>query len=352
MRFFLLVALLGTVSYGYAASPFLAKRVMQDGVEVAVLSDDKAQTEVRVVPSLGNRAISFTIHGQNILYVPFTSLTDKGAQHGLSGVPFLAPWANRLDEAGYWFGPTHYALDATTGNFGKDGNGLPIHGLLANSTLWKISDLASNGTAARVTSRLEFWKSPELLHQWPWVQEYEMTYTLSKDGLQVETRITNRSAESMPVAIGFHPYYRIPGQPRDNWTLQIPAHKAVVANAQLIPTGEYRDVQFPGPVSLKDRHLDDGFTDLQRGPDGRAHFVIASGSRSIHIAFGPKYPVAILWNPPIKGGPDHEFVCVEPMTGVTDAINLNHAGKYPDLQVVKSGQSWTESFFVEPQGFE
>jgi aldose 1-epimerase len=224
--------------------------------------------------------------------------------------------------------------------------------LLSSSKLWQISTLTSDGTSARVTSRLEFWRHPELMAQWPFAEEYEMSYILSKDGLQVETKVTNRSAEPMPVTIGFHPYYRIPGERRDNWSIRIPARKAVVANKQLIPTGEYKPVDFADPLSLKGRILDDGFTDLQRDAHGRANFTIAAGSRSIHISFGPNYPVAILWNPPVRGGPENEFMCVEPMTGVTDAINLHHAGKYPDLQMLAPGKTWVESFWVQPQGFE
>ncbi len=38
------------------------------------------------------------------------------------------------------------------------------------------------------------------------------------------------------------------------------------------------------------------------------------------------------------------------MTGITDAINLHHAGKYPELQTVAPGAKWTESFWVRASG--
>ncbi len=38
------------------------------------------------------------------------------------------------------------------------------------------------------------------------------------------------------------------------------------------------------------------------------------------------------------------------MAGITDAVNLNHEGKYPELQSVPPGGTWTESFWVRTTG--
>jgi aldose 1-epimerase len=110
-------------------------------------------------------------------------------------------------------------------------------------------------------------------------------------------------------------------------------------------------LKLPNPLPLKGRNLDDGLADLERDADGRAHFLIESGPERIELLFGPKYPVAVVWEPPARRGPQSEFVCVEPMTGPTDAINLAHDGKYPELQSVPAGGSWTESFWIRPDGF-
>jgi aldose 1-epimerase len=155
----------------------------------------------------------------------------------------------------------------------------------------------------------------------------------------------------MPLAIGFHPYYRIPDAPRDRWILRIPARTAVVADARRVPTGEFKPVDLPSPLPLKDRTLDDGFTDLERDAKGRAVFSIQSGEKQIEPLFGPKFPVAVVWEPAFPPGQTMGFVCIEPMAGVTNAINLNHAGKYPGLQVIEPGSKWTESFWVRPKGF-
>jgi aldose 1-epimerase len=182
--------------------------------------------------------------------------------------------------------------------------------------------------------------------QWPFAHEYEMTYRLADGALEVRTTVTNLSAESMPLGIGFHPYYRIPDVPRDEWILRMPARSAVIADARRVPSGDFKPVDLPNPLPLKDRTLDDGFTDLERDAKGLATFSIESGEKKIDLLFGPNYPVAVVWEPAKM-----EFICVEPMTGITNAINLNHSGKYPGLQTVPAGGKWSESFWVRPKGF-
>src|SRR5947209_7636346 len=167
-----------------------------------------------------------------------------------------------------------------------------------------------------------------MMEQWPFAEQYEMTYRLSGGTLEVRTSILNRSTEAVPVVIGFHPYYRIPGTPRDQWTLHLPARKSVVADSRLIPTGDIIPLRFPNPLPLQGRTLDDGVTDFERDKDGRAHFLLAANDRRIEILFGPNYRVATLWEPVARNGPASEFVCIEPMTAPTDAINLAHQGKY------------------------
>ena len=50
--------------------------------------------------------------------------------------------------------------------------------------------------------------------------------------------------------------------------------------------------------------------------------------------------------------PGREFICFEPMTGVTNQFNLAHDGKFANLlQTVEPGKKWVESFRVKASGF-
>ena len=54
----------------------------------------------------------------------------------------------------------------------------PIHGLLSSSPDWRVTEVKADAHGAHVTSKLEFWKHPDLMRQWPFAHEYEMTYSL------------------------------------------------------------------------------------------------------------------------------------------------------------------------------
>jgi aldose 1-epimerase len=64
------------------------------------------------------------------------------------------------------------------------------------------------------------------------------------------------------------------------------------------------------------------------------------------VEFGPNYRAAVIWAPP-RG----EFICFEPMAGITDALNLAQKNLYRELQSIAPGSTWTESFWVRPSGF-
>jgi aldose 1-epimerase len=304
-----------------------------------------------VLPSLGNIVYELKVHQKNIIFFPAMKLSEFQRKPMQTGIPFLAPWANRLDSDGFWANGKRYNFNAALGNYRKDGRGLPIHGLLGASMPWRVTGMGADKVSAYVTSRLEYWRQPDLMAQWPFAHEYEMTYRLSEGALEVKTAVANLSSEAMPLGIGFHPYYRIPDVARDQWVLRNPARKAIVTDDRLIPTGEFKAVELPNPIPLKGRTLDDGFTDLERDARGMARFSIEAEDKKIEILFGPKFPVAVIWQPALPPGQASGFICVEPMTGPTNAINLNHAGKYGELQTIPAGGKWIESFWIRATGF-
>jgi len=328
------------------AQPYAARQTEDHGIAVVRLSDAAQGVEVSVVPSIGNLAYEMKVHGHNILHFPYANLGEFAQRPGQCAIPLLAPWANRMTGQGFWANGKKNTFNPGLGNVR---GALPIHGLLSNSPLWHVTEVAADADSAHVTSRLEFWKEPDLMAQWPFAHEYEMAYSLAKGVLEVRLTVINLSSQPMPLMVGFHPYYRIPDIPRDEWVAHIPARQRVVADERLIPTGEYKPMDLPSPLALKGRTLDDGFIDLERDSAGRAHFSIEASGRTVEAMFGPKYPVAVVWEPTWPGQ-SHDFICFEPMTAITSGVNLAHEGKYPALQSVPAGARWTESFWVRSSG--
>jgi aldose 1-epimerase len=281
----------------------------------------------QIDPSYGNRVRSLRLGNEEFLWT--------GEPGHLDGVPLLAPWANRIDGLEYFANGKKYLLNPSLDNLRFDGNHLPIHGLLLFTDAWKT--VAQD--ASSVTSRLEFWKRPDWMAQFPFAHTIEMTHRLRNGSLEVETKIENLSEQPMPVAIGFHPYFQLTDSPRDEWHVHIAVRRQVVLSDQLIPTGQTRALDFANPLLLKGQALDTVFDDLT----GDA-FLIEGRRQRIEVRFGPKFPVAIVYAPPAGS-----FVCIEPMSALTNAFNLDHAGIASYLQHVEPGADWKESFRVTPK---
>lgn len=324
----------------FAADKYSAVRVVTDGIEEIVLKDEVRHQEVRVVPSLGNNSHSYKVNGQEVFWSPYKTLAEFKAKPANLGNPFLAPWANRIDGLSYYANGKKYQLNPDLGTFRSDGFKQPIHGLVMYAP-WKVVTVESNGEAAWVTSKLEFWREPGWMAQFPFAHTLEMTYRLSNGELEVRTTVENLSSQPMPLSLGYHPYFQVNDAPRDQWQVNLPVKSKVMLSPSLTPTGEKQAASYDKPIGLSGVALDDVFTDLAPKPE----FSVQGKQQKVSVIYGPKYPVAVVYAPPGRN-----FICFEPMTGVTNAFNLAQQGKFP-LQSVPAGGSWRESFWIRPSGF-
>jgi len=325
---------------------YTARQLAVDGIDTVQLADAVSQMELGIVPGVGNMAYQWNVGGRNYLHFPYKGLAEFARAPRLCGVPFLGPWANRLDGDAYWANGKRYLLNPELGGLRRDANGKPIHGLIAFSPAWTLEAAGSDERFAYATSRLDFWKHPEMMAQFPFAHTIAMTCRLAAGALEVETTLENLSADPMPVAIGYHPYFRLHDAPRARWKVHLAARSRAVLDDLVIPTGELRPVAFADPHSLAAGPLDDVFTDLVRGPDGQAVFWVQGERERIEVAYGPKYSVAVVYAPEGR-----DFICFEPMAALTNAFNLAHAGLYRELQSIPPGARWQESFRISASGF-
>ena len=219
--------------------------------------------------------------------------------------------------------------------------GLPIHGLLLFASAWQVTRLQADAAAAEVTSRLEFWKHPEWMAQFPFAHSIKMTHRLSGGIVEVRTTIENHSTDPMPLVIGFHPWYQMPDAPRDQWKVRLPVREHYVLSRKLIPTGK------PSPWICQTRW---------RWREGNWMMCSAAWTPTANFGWKPTAEsVRTVW-PEIPHrdclrAETREVVCFEPMTGLTNGFNLAHDGLFKNLQSIPPGATWTESFWIRPSGF-
>jgi aldose 1-epimerase len=335
-----------------SALPICGQYSARRDAGVVRLEDVKRQTVVSIVPSNGNAAFEMKVKGKDVLRCPYASAAEYPKARDVIGIPFLAPWANRLDEPAFYANGKKYVLNLELGNVRPGSDNHPNHGFLMNASQWEVTDLRADANAAWVTSLLEFYRQPDWMAQFPFAHTIEMTYRLKDGTLEVSTVLHNLSAEPMPVSIGFHPVLQVNDAPRDEWTFAVGARTQWILTGQNIPTGETRPIErlLPNPrsVPLKGQSLDDVFGDLIRDASGIAAMWVQGKSEKVEVLIGPNYKAVVVYTPP---GPGRDSICFEPMAGITDALNLAQKGVYKELQYIQPSQKWQESFWIKPSGF-
>lgn len=312
----------------------------RDGLRTIKLTDSQTGLAAEIAPDAGNNAFSLNLAGNEFLWRPDRPLDDLVQHRFLFGTPFLAPWANRLEENWYWVDGSQYHLNPGLGNLRFDHSHQPIHGLLLFER-WCVERMQASDSAAEVVATLNFAEYPKLMAQFPFAHRIEMRHTLQNGRLHITTSLINTCSESFPLSLGFHPYFRLPGGNRNDWNLQMCARRHYALNDKHLPTGE-ASVTTPASLRVEDVELDDVYSDLALDSEGYARFCLSSDTATLHVGFGARYPVAVVFAPPTGN-----FVCIEPMCAITNAMNLNHRGVY-ECPHVPSGTAWQEEFWMEP----
>jgi len=146
--------------------------------DIVRLEDSASQTVVSLIPSVGNVAFEMLVKGQNVLRWPYASVEAFRTKPGLSGIPFLGPWANRLDEQAFYANGTRYPFDMELGNVR---GAIPIHGFLSTTDQWRVVEARADRQAAWVTSQLDFYRHPAWMKQFPFAHSIQITHRLEVD---------------------------------------------------------------------------------------------------------------------------------------------------------------------------
>jgi galactose mutarotase-like enzyme len=222
-------------------------------------------------------------------------------------------------------------LDTHSPLIRTDPNGLPIHGLLAASRHWTVTDEIAADDRAQLSATLDFAAHPDLLAAFPFPHELRIDVALAGRALTVTTTVTATGDSPVPVSFGYHPYLTLPGAPRDEWELEIPVRRHLVLDDVMIPTGATEPAgDLNGP--LNGRAFDDGYAELMSPPV----FALSGGGRRIEVEFGTGYPYAQVYSPA-----DQALLCFEPMTAPTNA--LEHGTGLP---MAEPGGSYSATFEI------
>lgn len=274
----------------------------QDGEAAVTLA--AGRISATFLPSLGMLGTSLCRDGEEFLSLPEGSAAF--AQGHTTGLPLLAPWANRL--AGRHYRAGRVAVDLEGMELHTDERGRPIHGTMLGRHRWAVARVATSATTAGLRAGFDY-DDEALLAAFPFPHRITLEAALDAESLTITTTIEPTGRRRIPVTFGFHPYFRLPTGVRDDWRVALPRCRHLELDDG-IPTG-FSITRPRDELPLAGRAPDDLFA---LGADRRLALVGPSGMR-LDLRFGRGYPFAQVFSP--EGSP---HCAIEPMTAPTNAL--------------------------------
>ena len=277
---------------------------MRKALETSSAKDDgriklaQGHAEVEIAPAQGG------------CITAFRWLTDDGPIDWLRPAPAgsdfpataaacfpLVPYSNRIRDGRFGFQGRDYQLAE---NFPPSRHSIHGHGWQAP---WQVASVDAQSLSLVYDHQATDWPAPYLAEQ---------HFELVDGALRVDLAITNKGARAMPAGLGLHPYF-----PRT------PACRLTAAVGQMWATDdEVMPTQLVAPAAganpagglqPEKTDLDNCFTEFS----GRAVIDWPERRAALALEADPALAFLVVFTPP-----QADFFCVEPVSNVTDAVNL------------------------------
>ncbi len=251
--------------------------------------------------------------------VPVLRSTDASAlvSSRLSGCYPLLPYSNRIAYRRFaWLGQAHSTLP----NF--DDNPHSVHGV-GWLRSWSVVSHHDHEAVLALTHAADA--------HWPYDFEARQRFTLVAESLDMQLAFTNTSGSAAPVGLGWHPYF--PKRARSRLHIELTDRWDSDASTQL-PT---RKITQPGiDADIAHLHYDHCF----EGWSGAAH--LRDEALALKLSSPLRY--LVVFTPQ-----DRPYYCVEPVSHVSNAINMADPIAH-GLRSVAPGETTTAEMTLEIAG--
>jgi galactose mutarotase-like enzyme len=253
--------------------------------ETYILTDQGASSRLEVVPERGGIITSWSLQGQDILYLDAQRFTDPSLSVR-GGIPILFPICGNLPNNIYTYKGEQYTLKQ--------------HGF-ARDLPWEVTNQVTNDLVALT---LVLNSNDQTRAVYPFDFQVAFTYQLKGNTLEIQQRYTNHSTEPMPFSTGLHPYFFT----SDKTKLEFE-----------IPASQYQDQitkevhPFSGTFDLSRDEIDVAF----RQVNGSSASVTDTGRRlKVILSYSDLYSTLVFWT--VKG---KDYYCLEPWSAPRNALN-------------------------------
>jgi aldose 1-epimerase len=238
-----------------------------------------------------------TFGGAEVLE-PITDWNPPGRAWPGAGLYPLVPYSNRIENARLRAAGRAVALKVHP--FAAPH---AVHGP-GHRRPWTVEDAAGD----RVSLRLDY--GPD--EDWPWAFASVLSYAFEADALVTTISLRNRAGEPMPAGLGLHPFFHAPDGSRygfahhDRW--------------QQLETDAAAPQFGDRPTEVRDTVSREGLAACLGRWGGEG--IIARPDLTIRVTSSPNLAHLVVYR-----AAGSAFLCLEPVSHVTNGFNLHAAGQ-------------------------
>ena len=251
------------------------------------LKNSNSPLEVIIFPESGNLISQVYFDGKEMLHSPYITENNLPGKT-LEGIPFLFPFANRLEKDFIPIGAKMHSIPPETKDLRRDKNGLLLHGFLYYQKGWELLTVQNATSKSYSDSRFIF--DGKFLEAFPFPCTIKQELEMVGNSLTVTVTITNTGTEKLPLSF-----------------------------------------------NLSELTLDHNFTDFPAREFPNSELSLAG--RKIRLELLEGFDHILLFTPS-----DKNFVCMEPMFGPVNAFYLHKKGLYPNLRFLNPNKEVKASF--------
>lgn len=309
-----------------------------DGEPTIRLVDHEASAEAEVIPGVGFHLFRYDVRGEAYIAKP-ASLAVLREQSSRYGVPILFP-PGKVRGAAFRFEGRDYRLPPNREPHHS-------HGELRH-TPWKVTASgADDAGGAYVSAELDLADHPELLAYYAHAAVFRFTYRLQGGKLTLSGEIVNPSSQTMPLSLGFHPYFAFAKGEEDRVRVFIPASAQWAVDADGFAAG------LPEPSALTEAlHRGIAVKELPGYPGGSQMLSMEPGSNVCELYYeargtklvydmGGQFPIHVLFTAPWA-----DAVSLEPYTSIMNVFNEPWPAERTGAQGLGAGERFTFEWSV------
>ena len=279
----------------------------------STVSIEKGPYRLELCPILGGCITAFRYHDIDLMRPATEEYWASGSPNAAASFP-LVPFSNRIAD-----GRTVFEGETFQFPINMPPEPHTIHGDGWTSA-WKIDSAEP--------TRVVLSHAPD---DTPFAYAARQIFEVTDDGLSASIELTNPGDRKIPAGFGHHPYF-----PRtDDLTLEMPLSEVWLPDERKLPerkvplpdAWDFRRAKRLAPLT----ELDHNFT----GGDVSAVLHWPKQQLTLNIQADPTFRHMVIFVPP-----DRDYVCVEPVSHVANAVNMMAAGdRDTGLAVLEPGET-------------